>query len=245
MTNNDVHHYLPPHLVWEEVGSEVVICDTSSHTTHHLNGDLAGAFLAAVAGTPLSPREVIALQERGFLESRSPVSRRTLIGGSAAGLGIGLTSLSLPTAALASSNKTTRETANSPEPTVQFEPSITKESLAPGDWQWSLFPPTGTPTQLRVQPTNENVGLPTDSVFAAGDSWELSLEGFTGSPVNATVTNLGDDQEPYLILQFSFPLGGGVEPPAQGAQLSGVLTLQADGDPVFSESFPIPWGGSV
>jgi hypothetical protein len=217
MRNNDVpHHTIPSRLVWGVVGSEVVICDTTSHTTFHLTGDLAKAFTQAASGQEISSQEVMALQERGFLEPRSPLSRRTLMTGGVAGLGLGITSLSLPTAAAASS--------------TQPKPSITAASLEPGEWRWS---PTGG--GFSVTQTQGSVFLPNLDVFQAGDRWRLTLANVNGGEASAeaNITDLGMGM---LELTFTFTLSGGL--PANTVLL-GVLTKVSD-PTVFSEQFPIP-----
>ena len=234
MKNNDVHYYTTPsHIVWEGVGSEVVIRDTTSHTTYRLYADAATVFLHATEGrpVPVTP-EVIALEQRGFLEPRSPMSRRTLMAGGVAGLGLGITSLSLPAAAQASS--TTPKTQESPPPT----PTITAASLEPGKWRWSVGPNNGV-TTLRINQTDDNTALPTTGAFVVGDVWRLSLEDFDGPPAEATVTEDNSGPETLLNLLFLFPLTGGVTAPSPGTELEGTLTLISDTS-VFSEPFPIP-----
>ena len=255
MTNNDVRYTPPAHLVWEGVGSEVVVLDTASHTTHRLSGDLARSFLAAANGQPVSFPEVMALHNLGLLEPRSPVSRRSVVAGGVAGLGIGLTSLSLP--AVAASSSTAHETpgtktapqappqatetppeqsdtSNSgdsePDDPPPPQPSITAASLAAGEWRWST--PTG---QLSITQTQGSVFLPNLDVFQLGDPWRLTLTDVNGAELSAeaNITDLGGGA---LELTFSYPLPGGL---TAGTILEGVLTSVLD-ETVFSEPFPIP-----
>ena len=228
----------PPHLVWEGVGSEVVIYDTTSHTTHHLTGDIAQAFLAAVRGEEIDPQEVITLQDRGFLEPHSPISRRTLMAAGVTGVGLGITSLALPSVAAASSTGPKTDSAppeqSDPEPDTPPppQPTILAADLTPGDWRWSVT------SQLVVNPTNTTAGLPQDGTFVVGEEWELSLDGFDGPPVEADVRLLGVAPNQYLSLRFQFPLTGGVTAPSAGTTLTGTLT-KVDDRTVFSEPFPI------
>jgi len=217
MTNNDVHRpTIPSRLVWEVVGSEVVILDTSSHTTHRLDGDLAKSFLAAASGEGVPPQEVIALQDRGFLEPSSPVSRRALMTGGVAGFGLAMTSLSLPTAAAASS--------------TQPKPSITAASLEAGEWRWS-----NTQTGFSVTQTQGSVFLPNLDVFQAGDRWRLTVTNVNGGEASAEA-NIVDLGSGMLELTFTYTLAGGL---TAGTILQGVLTKVSD-PTVFSEQFPIP-----
>jgi hypothetical protein len=218
MKNNDVRTYTPPpHLVWEAVGSEVVIHDNTSETSHLLTGDLARSFLAAAEGQPISSQEGMALQQRGLLGPCSPLSRRALITAGGAGLGLGITSLSLPTAAAASST--------SPKAT------ITAESLEPGRWRWSA-----STTALTITQTDGTTFLPNLPVFTGGGQWRLTLADFAGGDALGTIVDLGGG---LLELGFSFPLGDSVAAPPAGTVLRGTLT-KADDTSVFSEQFPIP-----
>jgi hypothetical protein len=220
MKNNDVRHYTTPtHLVWEEVGSEVVILDTTSHTTHRLTGTHAATFLAAATGRPVTAEEVASLAQRGFLEPRSPISRRHLMAGSAAGLGLTITSLSLPTVAMASS--------------TQPKPTITAESLEAGEWRWT------TGQNLVITQTGSQEGLPTNGIFVAGDAWQLTLDGFAGLPAESDGVVVTSGQVAILTLTFTFPFTGGLTAPTAGTILEGTLTKVSD-NTVFSEPFPIP-----
>ena len=208
----------PPHLVWEVVGSEVVILDTTSHTTHRLTGDLARSFLAVTSGEPISSREVVALQERGFLEPRPPVSRRTLMAGGVAGLGLGITSLSLPTVAQASSN--------------ELKPTLTAASLVAGQWRWG-------PAQfgINVSPTSTDGFLTGVDEFRLGDNWRLTLAVLNGSPAeaaNSVVQLIGGE----LQVVFEFTITP-VAYPDNNTILLGTLERLTP-PPVLSEQFPIP-----
>ena len=229
MKNNEVRHYnTPTHLVWEQVGSEVVVLDTTSNTSHHLTGALAQAFTAAATGHAANTQEVVALVQRGFLEPRSPITRRHLVAGGVAGIGLTVASLSLPTVAMASS--------------TQPKPTITAASLVAGEWRWSTPNINGTSTLLITQ-TENNFGLPTDGTFIDGDTWRLTLDRFAGSPTEANVFADTSDPVTVLTLRFSFPLTGGITAPAAGSILQGTLTKVSDGT-VFSEPIPIPQFGT-
>ena len=187
MTNNDVHNYPPPppppHLVWEVVGSEVVVLDTTSHTTHRLTGNLAKAFLAAASGHPISTQEVMALQERGFLEPRSPLTRRSLITAGGVGIGLGITSLTLPTAAVASSS------SSLPVTTFVFDAAF-------GDWRWQQIM-----TTLKILQTSLSSGLKEDDIFVPGDSWTATLINADGKQATAPVAGTSPTD---LTLTFDF-----------------------------------------
>ena len=258
MTNNDVRYTLPPHLVWEGVGSEVVVLDTASHTTHRLSGDLARSFLAAADGQPVSSPEVMALHNLGLIEPRSPVSRRSVVAGGVAGLGIGLTSLSLP--AVAASSSTAHETpgtktapqappqatetppeqsdtSNSddsdPDDPPPPQPSITAASLAGGEWRWG--PRTDA---FAVFQTAGSLALPNPPVFAKDQLWQLSISNVDVDPAIATVDAFGDPEQ--FSLEFVFPLTGGL---SGDPILLGTLTKVND-PTVFSEEFPIQQNSS-
>jgi hypothetical protein len=220
MKNNDVHHYTTPtQVVWEEVGSEVVILDTTTNTTHHLTGTLAEAFMAAATGQPVQPKEVATLLERGFLEPRSPITRRHLVAGGAAGLGLTFTSLSLPGVAAASS--------------TQPKPSITADSLLAGQWEW-----TAGGGNLTVLQSHATVLLPDLPVFVEGDRWRLTLNNLGNAEAEAVIQKMSSGLLQPLSLTFTFPLTGGLTAPAPGTTLQGTLTKISD-PTVFSEQFPI------
>ena len=204
--------------MWEVVGSEVVILDTTSHTTHRLTGDLARSFLAAISGQPVSPREVSALQERGFLEPGPPVSRRTLMAGGVAGLGIGLTSLSMPAVAAATSG--------------HLIPTLTAANIAPAAFRWN-------PTQagIDVTATNQSELASGANGFAEGQRWRLTLADLEGSPAEAEAEVTQPPGEP-LRLSFAFPLPT-FDRPDSSTILQGTL-LRLTPSPVLSEQFPIP-----
>ena len=226
MKNNDVQHYTTAsHVSWEKVGSEVVILDTTSHTTHRLDGELAKAFLAAASGEPVATqdaiaKEVMALTQQGFLEPRSPVSRRTLMAAGVAGVGLGFTTLALPQPAAASSSG-----SSSTPPT----PTITAASLVAGEWRWS-------PEQNGIDITQRqgSVLLPDTGEFVAGERWRLSLADLNGAPAQAEadVTPLAG----RLRLVFSFPTADASQ---ITTDLQGTLT-KVDDPTVLSEQFPIP-----
>ena len=202
MKNNEVHHYTAPtHLVWEEVGSEVVILDTTSSTTHRLTGENAAAFRTAATGQPVTAKEVAALAKRGFLEPRSPITRRHLMAGGAAGLGLTITSLSLPTVAAASSTQ--------PKQTITafvFDDAF-------GDWRWQQVM-----TTLRIFQDTSGAGLKETDVFVPGDTWTLTLINAGG--IQATGVVLGPPNND-LTLPFDFPnVTGGSYPTTLTAQLS-------------------------
>lgn len=159
----------PPHLVWEVVGSEVVVLDTTSHTTHRLTGNLAKAFLAAASGHPISTQEVMALQERGFLEPRSPLTRRSLITAGGVGIGLGITSLTLPTVAIASSSSSLPVTA------FVFDAAF-------GDWRWQQLG-----TTLRLFQSSGASGLKEDDIFVPGETWTATLINADGKQAAAPV----------------------------------------------------------
>lgn len=202
MKNNGVHHYTTPtHLVWEGVGSEVVILDTTSHTTHHLTGALAEAFTAAATGQAVDTQEVVALVQRGFLEPRSPITRRHLVAGGVAGLGLTITSLSLPTVAMASSTQ--------PKPTI----TAFVFDAAFGNWRWQQVM-----TTLRIFQDTSGAGLKETDIFVSGDTWTLTLINADGIQATGVVQGPpGFD----LTLPFDFPnVAGGSYPSTSTAQLS-------------------------
>jgi hypothetical protein len=218
MSNNGVHNTpRPSHLVWEVVGSEVVILDTTSNTTYRLQADAARAFLDQASATPSEHQEVTTPEHRGCKPPRSPVSRRAVMTGGFAALSVGITSLALPAAAAAASSTT-------------LTPSITAQSLEAGQWRWS-------PEQFGIDITQRqgSILLSNLPVFQAGDRWRLTLADLNGSPAEAeadVATVTGGN----LQLTFSFPLS--VYPPT-ATVLDGTLTKVSD-PTVFSEQFPIP-----
>ena len=219
MTNNDVHSSpVSRNIVWEVVGDQVVILNTTTHTTHRLDGPLANAFIAHASGQPISTQQVTILTEAGLLAPQPPLSRRALITGGVAGVGVGLTSLALPLAAAASSSGT------------PLTPTITAASLVAGEWRWSP-----EPSGIDITQRQGSVLLPTTGVFVAGERWRLTLADLNGAPAQAEadVASVGNG-----LLQLTFPF-----PSAIAADITTDLqgTLTKVNDPtVFSEQFPIP-----
>lgn len=251
MKNNEVQHYtISALLTWEKVGSEVVVHHTTTNTTHRLDGEAARLFLAVAHGDSVrKTHEVTRLVELGLLESSSPIGRRTLVKGGAAGIGLGITSLTLPGVAAASSTQPVEEATEQaptlreeapPEPAVEEEPpppapSITAASLASGLWRWSMRTIGGV-TSLRISPSAVEDGLPDNGIFAVDQEWTLTLQDSDLAPATATVVDDGFGQPPLTIL-FSFPLGS-MSQPTPDTVFTGVLT-SVDDTTVFSEPFLI------
>ena len=170
MKNNDVQHYTTPsHIMWEGVGSEVVILDTTSHTTHRLTGEMAQVFRAIATNTapPDNAGNTLAhLADRGLLTPPRGVTRRHVVAGLTAG---GIMSLALPPAAAATSS------SSLPITSFVFDAAF-------GDWRWQQ-----QLTTLVIAQFGDDGALKETDIFIPGDVWTVTLINAGGKSTTATV----------------------------------------------------------
>ena len=109
------------------------------------------------------------LQERGFLEPRSPLTRRSLITAGGVGIGLAITSLTLPAAAMASSS------SSLPVTTFVFDAAF-------GNWRWQQLTDS-----LKLFQDTGSEGLKETDIFIPGQTWTVTLVNADGKNTTATV----------------------------------------------------------
>jgi hypothetical protein len=184
MTNNDVHHYtVPNHLVADMVGSEVIVFDTTTDTTHRLTARAADVFLALKRGAPPPHNANDTIQDlatAGLLVPTGGIARRAVVTGIAAG---GLVSLTMPHVAAATSTH-----QDLPVTTFGFDTSTS-------DWGWEL-----SGTNLDIYKLGD--GLKETDRFIPGEVWTMTLVNADGRTSTAPVVSSAG---PSLTLSFRFP----------------------------------------
>lgn len=228
MTPNKDFRIAPPaHLLCERVGDEVLVLDTSRHTTHHLQGPWAEAYLAAANGDHLEPfaREVADLQAAGLLTLPPGISRRHVVTAAGATATAALVALSMPTVAEAQSHVV------APEP----EPELVAFDPAAGEWEWRRIMTGGETTGFTVTQTGNDEGLPTDGFFEAGQVWTLTLVNFGDLTAAATI----EGNNVYLFAIFSFPGLDGDTVPDPAFVLQARLSKSTDEVNVVTNTFAI------
>jgi hypothetical protein len=219
-----------PGLVTEEIGQEILVCDTDLAVVHRVSGPAADLLrqVLATGGAPAALQDddiTAGLVAAGVLVAADApaelVSRRSFVGAAAAVGAFGIVTLALPRAAAASSGD---ETTPPPEPTVSTvaDPNRTQIQYPSDDgnftlgrdvenidvrWREASENPSPFSWRVTVTPTDgATFAAVTSETFAAGPAYRtVYVPGWLAGE-RATVTFFSVDLDPSVVFVAStFP----------------------------------------